>query len=205
MQPTISPAMAGRRNSSRNSSEPKRSQGRGAHVGLHADGHRDAAAGDAAEFLGGDDRVAVVQAHAAELLRRRCPAAEFAGLAEDLVDREAAVLFPLVDVGVDFPLDEAANGAAEFLVFLVKIMGCLSSWASLFSGRIRLLSQPSSFRRAGKGCRRLACFSQNLATPKLLPFSGRALGFRADIQQVAEQPAAVARVDRAVVPQLAVP
>ncbi len=34
------------------------------------------------------------------------------------MDREAAVLFPLVDVGVDFPLDEAANGAAEFLVFL---------------------------------------------------------------------------------------
>ncbi len=152
-------------------------QGRGAHVGLHADGHRDAAAGDAAEFLGGDDRVAVVQAHAAELLRLGdAQQAEFAGLAEDLVDREAAVLFPLVDVGVDFPLDEAANGAAEFLVFLGEDHG-LSFLLGIivFRQDPLALSQPSSFRESGeRGCRRLACFSQNLATPKLLPFSGRA-------------------------------
>src|SRR3990167_3517210 len=95
------------------------SQGRGAHVGLHANRHRDAAAADGAELFGGDDRVAVVQAHAAEFLRLgNAQQAQVAGHLEDFVDGEFAGLFPLVDVRVDFLVDKVTDRATQFFVFL---------------------------------------------------------------------------------------
>ena len=97
----------------------KTRQGRGAHIGLHANGHRDAAADDGAELLGSDDRVAVVQTHAAEFLRLGdAQQAEVAGFLENIVDREAAVLFPLFDVRVDFLVDKVTDRAAQLFVFL---------------------------------------------------------------------------------------
>jgi hypothetical protein len=44
--------------------------------------------------------------------------AEVAGLAEDVVDGEAPGFFPFVHMGVDLAVDEGADGAAQFLVFL---------------------------------------------------------------------------------------
>jgi hypothetical protein len=49
MQPTMSPAMAGTRNSRLELVAAKARQRRGAHVGLHTDGHRHAAAIDVAQ------------------------------------------------------------------------------------------------------------------------------------------------------------
>ena len=47
---------------------------------------------------------------------------------ENFVDREATVLFPFVDVRVDFLLDEILDRAAQFFVFLGKD----HLWFSLF-------------------------------------------------------------------------
>jgi len=94
-------------------------EGGGAHVGLHADGHGNAAAANGAEFFGGDDRIAVVQAHAAELFGfGNAQQPEVAGLAQDRVDGKAPGFFPFVHVGVDLAIDEGADGAAQFLMFL---------------------------------------------------------------------------------------
>ncbi len=72
-----------------------------------------------AELFGGDDRVAVVEAHAAEFFRfGNAQQAEVAGLAEDLVDRKAPGLFPFLDVRIDLVIDELADGAAQCFVFL---------------------------------------------------------------------------------------
>ncbi|MNY29292.1 hypothetical protein D3C86_1633240 [compost metagenome] len=102
-------------------------EGRGAHVGLHADGHRYPAATNGAELFGGDNRIAVVQAHAAEFFRLGNPQqAELAGLAEDLVDRKAPGFLPLVDVRVDFAVDKLADGTAQGFVFLGKDHCCCS-------------------------------------------------------------------------------
>lgn len=115
-------------------------EGGGTHVGLYADGHGDAAAADAAEFFGGDDGVAVVQAHAAELLGfGDAQQTEVAGLAQDIVDGEAAGFFPFVDVGVDLTVDEGADGAAQCLVFLGEDHFLLFSvWAFFGCAWLRL-------------------------------------------------------------------
>jgi len=55
---------------------------------------------------------------------RQCPSAsesqqpEFAEFAEHLVRGKYARFFPLVDVRVQLLLDEALDGAAQFLVFV---------------------------------------------------------------------------------------
>src|SRR5690606_1717210 len=126
-------------------------QCRGAHVGLHADGQRHTAAVDGAEFFGGDDGVAVVQAHAAEFFRLGdAQQAQVAGLLEELAHREATVLLPLVNVGVDLLVDEVPDGAAQFVVFLSEVHCCC----------------PSSNVQEAEGAYRRA-------TPKVLDFSGR--------------------------------
>ncbi|MNG38412.1 hypothetical protein D3C84_1261170 [compost metagenome] len=72
-----------------------------------------------AEFLGGDDRIAVVQAHAAEGSRfGNAQQAQLAGLAENLVDGKTPGFLPFVDVRVDVMFDKLANGAPQCFVFL---------------------------------------------------------------------------------------
>ncbi|MNP32132.1 hypothetical protein D3C76_1252980 [compost metagenome] len=72
-----------------------------------------------AELFGGDDRIAVVQAHAAELFRfGNAQQAQVAGLAKDLVDRKTPGLFPFLYVRIDLVVDELANGATQCFVFL---------------------------------------------------------------------------------------
>ncbi|MNR27911.1 hypothetical protein D3C85_1452070 [compost metagenome] len=74
---------------------------------------------DGAELFGGDYRIAVVEAHAAEFLRLGdTQQAQVAGFLENLVDREAAVLFPLLDMRVDFLVDKVTDCAAQLFVFL---------------------------------------------------------------------------------------
>ena len=96
--------------------EPR--QRRGAHVGLYTDRHRDTAAVNGAELFGGNNRVAVIKAHAAEFFRfGNAQQAEVAGLAEYFVDRKASGLFPFIDVRVDLVFDKLADGAAQCFVF----------------------------------------------------------------------------------------
>jgi hypothetical protein len=112
-----------------------------------------------AELFGGDDRVAVVEAHAAEFFRLgNAQQAKVAGLAEDLVDRKAG-LFPFIDVWVDLVFDEVADGAAQFFVFRGEnpvLLFSAGSWRS----------------------RQLA--------PEAVGLQRADVGFVADIQQVTE-------------------
>ncbi len=76
-----------------------------------------------AELFGGDNRIAVVEAHAAEFFRFGNPQqTKVAGLAENLVDRKAPGLFPFINVWIDLVFDELADGAAQCFVFRVKII-----------------------------------------------------------------------------------
>ncbi len=96
-------------------------RGRG-HVGLHADGHRHAPAARVAERLGHHHRVAVVEGRAAIAFRPGEPEqAELAEPAEHFVRREDPGFLPFVHVRVQFLLDEALDGAAQFLVFLGQL------------------------------------------------------------------------------------
>ncbi|MNP03673.1 hypothetical protein D3C76_955670 [compost metagenome] len=80
-----------------------------------------------AELFGGDDRVAVVQAHATEFFRfGNAQQAQVASLAKNLVDRKAPGLFPFLDVGIDLVIDELANGATQCVVFLGEDHSCCS-------------------------------------------------------------------------------
>ncbi len=107
-------------------------QGRRAHVGLDANGQGDAAGGGDTEFFGGHEVVAVVEAHAAVFLGLLdAEEAEVAEFPEDLVDGVAAVAFPFVAVGVDFVLDEIADGFSEGLVFFGELHWVLASVLSL--------------------------------------------------------------------------
>ena len=94
-------------------------QRRRGHVALHGDGHRHAAAGDAADLLAEHDGEGVVGALAA--VGRVVLDAEQAGGAEhreELVGREPPRGLPLVDVGVDLPVHDVADGLAEEVVLL---------------------------------------------------------------------------------------
>jgi hypothetical protein len=129
MAATISPAIAGARNSWRSSSERRRG-----HVGLDADGHRHCAAVGAAELLVDDRLVRVVETHTAVGLGL-VDAEEAQGrhLLEDLLGGQGARGFPLVDVGVDLLADEVADGAPQLLVLVGEAHG----WAKASADPVR--------------------------------------------------------------------
>ncbi|MNS52672.1 hypothetical protein D3C72_853930 [compost metagenome] len=73
---------------------------------------------DGAELFGGDNRIAVVEAHAAEFFRfGNTQQTEVASLAENFVNGKASGLFPFIDVRIDLVLDELADGTAQGFVF----------------------------------------------------------------------------------------
>jgi hypothetical protein len=92
----------------------------GGHVGLHADGHRDRAAVRAGELLGQHHGRPVVGASAAVLLGHREPEQpELTHPREDPV-REVALALPVVGVGRELVLDEAADRRPKRLVLLAE-------------------------------------------------------------------------------------
>jgi len=92
-----------------------------AHVGLDADGGGNAAAMNGAKGFRPDSAVAVVEAEAAKF-NRLADAEEpgLAGLLEQFVARELLDILPFLDVGIDLGIDEAPQGATQFLVFGAK-------------------------------------------------------------------------------------
>ena len=112
-------------------------QGGRGHVGLHADGQRHAAAGGAADFLGDDQAVGIIQTHAAVFLGLGdAQQAQVAHLLEHVVDRETSRRFPLRHERVHLFLDKITHRAAQLFMFLSKQHGrflcllarCVERW-----------------------------------------------------------------------------
>ncbi len=77
---------------------------------------------DGAQLLRHHHGVGVVEPHAAvfdRLVDAQQPGA--AQFLEDLVRGEDAVFFPLVDMGIDVPVDDGAQRAADLVVFLGEL------------------------------------------------------------------------------------
>ena len=119
MQATMSPAIAGARNSCCSSGEPKRASAGVAmsvctpiDIGTAPQRHAPSASAI-------DDRVAVVEAGAADRLGLGQPEqAQVAELPEHLVRRIDAGVLPFVDVRVEFLAAEPLDRAPQFLVFV---------------------------------------------------------------------------------------
>ena len=94
-------------------------QRRRGHRHLHGHGHGDAAAADPPHLLAGDQGEGVVGAHAAVgLVVLEPEQADGRQLGEELVGGERAGRLPLVDVGLDLPLEEVPERLAEELVLV---------------------------------------------------------------------------------------
>ena len=88
------------------------------HVALHTHGHWNPAAIDACELLRQCHVVPIVRARPAVLLRvRQAEEPEIAGLLKNVVRGEYFSFLPGIDVGIDFLVDEPADG------FTKKLMG----------------------------------------------------------------------------------
>ncbi|MDF2467445.1 MAG: hypothetical protein K0Q43_5680 [Ramlibacter sp.] len=122
-------------------------EGRRRHVGLNADGHGNAAAMGVAQRLRHRHGIGVVQTRAAVFLRLgQAEQAQFTQALEHLVRRKYLRLFPFVDVGVDFFVDEALEGFLDFQVFV-----------GVVHARLRFAVMPDLIRhpswRASMDCR----------------------------------------------------
>ena len=94
---------------------------RGRHVRLHAERGGDAARQRASPFLGGDQRIGIIETEPAEL--DGLADAEKTGVArlpEQLVRRKDFGVFPLIGEGIDLRLDETPHRASHFLVFVCE-------------------------------------------------------------------------------------
>jgi hypothetical protein len=84
---------------------------------VNADRHRHAAAVNAAQFFGHDHGIGKIEAQPAVVgVVLDAEQAEIAEFLEHLVGRKLLGLFPAVDVGIEFGLDEFRDGLAKLLM-----------------------------------------------------------------------------------------